>query len=235
MLSLKDALTPLKALRAKNDSGPRSASDIKWIVLHSTEGGTAASVAAFFHTTAQASTQLVVDDKETWRMVPDLVIPWGAPGANTAGLHIEQCGYARWSTAEWMAHSHELQRSAAYAAQWAHEFGIPLRFVGKWGLKIGRKGVTTHNDCSRAFTPGGHTDPGPGFPKAAWMGWARAYLKQLQGGADPEGYWTWLAWTLGEGAYKGHEPFDLTVRPDVSAHISREWWSRRAAYIERRK
>lgn len=95
---------------AKHDSGPRKASQIKWIVLHSTEGGTAESVAAFFAGGAQASTQLVVDDNECYRMVRDLVIPWGAPGANTNGLHIEQCGFARWTRDEWLAHRPMLRR-----------------------------------------------------------------------------------------------------------------------------
>ena len=181
-LTLKQALRVCFTRRAANDSGPRSRSQIKWVVLHSTEGGTAESVAAYFsRPSTKASTHIVVDDKECWRMVPDLVIPWGAPGVNTGGLHIEQCGYARWSRAEWLAHSATLDRSAATAARWAHMYGIPLRWVGRWGLKLGRKGVTTHSEASRAFTPGGHTDPGPGFPKDVWMARAKAYLKQIEG------------------------------------------------------
>ena len=180
-LTLREALRICRVRRARHDSGPRSKSRIKWVVLHSTEGGTAESVARFFASTAQASTHLVVDDKECWRMVPDLVIPWGAPGVNTGGLHIEQCGYARWSRAEWLSHGHTLDRSAAKAARWAHMYGIPLRWVGPLGLKLGRKGVTTHHDASRAFTPGGHTDPGPGFPKDIWMSRAKSYLADLEG------------------------------------------------------
>lgn len=182
-LLLHEALRICRFRRAKHDSGPRTAKQLKWIVLHSTEGGTAESVARFFATTAEASTQLVVDDKECWRMVPDLVIPWGAPGANTGGLHIEQCGYAHWSKDEWLRHSSTLSRSAAKAARWAHMYGIPLRWVGPIGLKLGRKGVTTHADASKAFPPpgGGHTDPGPGFPKDVWMRWAQDYLRQIEG------------------------------------------------------
>ena len=76
-----------KRRRAKHDSGPRKASAIRHVVVHSTEGGTAASVASFFATTARASTQLVVDEVECYRCVPDLVIPWGAPGVDATGLH----------------------------------------------------------------------------------------------------------------------------------------------------
>src|SRR6187431_3371242 len=42
--------TPCRFRRAAHDSGPRQASSIRQIVVHSTEGGTAASVAAFFAT-----------------------------------------------------------------------------------------------------------------------------------------------------------------------------------------
>jgi len=166
--------------RAAHDSGPRSRSSLRHIVLHSTEGGTAESVARFFATTAQASTQIVVDEKECWRMVPDLVIPWGAPGVNSTGLHIEQCGFAHWTTTQWLEHEKTLRRSAFKAARWAHRYGIPLRWVGPWGLRVGRKGVTTHADASKAFTPGGHTDPGPNFPKAWWMRRAKEYLAELE-------------------------------------------------------
>lgn len=180
-LPLSTLLESCLQRRARHDSGPRTASQIKHIVIHSTEGGSAAGVATFFATTAQASTQLVIDDKECWRCVPDLVIPWGAPGVNTSGLHIEHCGYAKWTREEWLAHDRTLRRSAAKAARWAKRYKIPTRWVGPLGLKLGRKGFTRHMDASKAFTPGGHTDPGEGFPKDIYMGYVKTYLKQLGG------------------------------------------------------
>ena len=153
-----------KQLRAAHDSGPRPASAIRNVVLHSTEGGTAASVAEFFHTTAQASTQLVVDDDECYRCLPDDVIPWGAPGVNTCGLHIEHCGFAAWTRKDWLEHMSMLHRSAEHTARWALHYSIPVRLVRSLGLKLHRRGFTRHSDASQAFTPGGHTDPGEGFP-----------------------------------------------------------------------
>lgn len=148
------------------------------MVIHDTEGGTAESVARFFATTAQASTQLVVDDSACYRCVPDLVIPWGAPGVNTSGLHIEHCGFAHWERREWLTHLPMLKRSAGHAAHWARTYGIPLRWVGPLGLKLRRSGFTTHADASKAFTPGGHTDPGVGFPKDTYLHLVRdAYAK----------------------------------------------------------
>ena len=164
--------------RAKHDSGPRTSSAIRNVVIHSTEGGTAESVARFFATTAEASTQLVVDDEVCYRCVPDMVIPWGAPGVNTCGLHIEHCGFAHWDRAEWLKHTRMLKHSAQHTAQWCWTYGIPRRWVGPLGLRLHRKGLTTHADASKAFTPGGHTDPGPGFPKDTYMQFVKdAYLR----------------------------------------------------------
>ena len=155
--------------RAAHDSGPRKASAIRLVVVHSTEGGTAESVARFFATTAQASTQLVVDDNECYRCVPDLVVPWGAPGVNTSGLHIEHCGFAAWSRERWLAHVAMLKLSAEHAAKWCWQYDIPRRWVGPLGLRLGRSGLTRHMDASKAFTPGGHTDPGAGFPQDTYL------------------------------------------------------------------
>lgn len=163
-------MKPCVPLRAAHDSGPRKASAIRHVVIHSTEGGTARSVAQYFATTAQASTQLVVDDDGCYRCVPDLVIPWGAPGVNTSGLHIEHCGYAKWSRQEWLLHMPLLRRSARHAAKWCYQYGIPRRWVGPLGLRLHRKGLTRHVDASRAFgTAGGHTDPGEGFPLDTYL------------------------------------------------------------------
>lgn len=173
-------LAPCKRLRAAHDSGPRRAGDIRLIVVHSTEGGTAESVARFFHTTAQASTQLVVDEHECYRCLPDLYVPWGAPGANTHGLHIEHCGYAAWTRDEWLAHPAMLARSAAKCALWAYHYRIPRRFLTVEQLMAGKRGFVTHADCSIAFPPNdGHHDPGPGFPKADYMRLVRKFYAQL--------------------------------------------------------
>ena len=47
--------------------------------------------------------------------MPDLVIPWGAPGVNASGLRVEHCGFARWTRETWLEHD-EILLSAAKAA-----------------------------------------------------------------------------------------------------------------------
>jgi N-acetylmuramoyl-L-alanine amidase-like protein len=173
-------LRPCKVRRARHDSGPRSAGTIRHVVLHSTEGGTASSVATYFATSARASTQLVVDDRECYRCVPDLVIPWGAPGVNRTGLHVEHCGFARWSREEWLAHDATLRRSAAKVARWCLRYGIPRRLLTVDELRAGQAGICTHRQASIAFPPNdGHVDPGDGFPRAHYLALVRRFYREL--------------------------------------------------------
>jgi hypothetical protein len=151
---------------AANHGGKRSMSGVNLIVLHSTEGSTAKGAAAWFANTAsQGSTQLVVDDKECYRTLPDDVVPYGAPGANENGLHIEMAGFASWTREQWMAHEDTIRRAGALASEWSRLYGIPLQFVDADGLKAKRPGVTTHWEVTKGLNGGkGHVDPGPNFP-----------------------------------------------------------------------
>jgi hypothetical protein len=165
---------------ASKTSGSRPLSAIKFIVLHSTEGGTAKSIARFFQgSTAGGSTHLVVDDNECQRCLPNSARCWGAPGANYQGFHIEQCGYARWDVDEWMKHEKMLRRAAFKTALHLDKFGLPAVFLTANDLKAGKKGVTDHDECSKAFG-GDHWDPGSGWPRALFMSYVRSYLKDMQ-------------------------------------------------------
>lgn len=166
---------------AYRDSGTRPNSDVKWIVIHDTESGanTARSVARYFKSSnANGSAHLVVDDYECYRCLPNNAIPWGAPGANRAGFHIEICAYARWTRAQWLAHPRTLKRAAYKTALHAKKFNIPITFRRAYGLKKGYKGITTHAECSKAFG-GTHTDPGSGFPMDYFLELVQEYRDQM--------------------------------------------------------
>lgn len=176
--------------RAANDSGPRKASAIKWAVIHSAEASddsgsdtTAEGVANFFANPAtQASTQLAVDRDSCVRMLPDLVIPWGASGANSNGLHVEICGRAGWTKAQWLepGRAPMLDRTAFKVAKWCYHYSIPVRWVYAAGLKSGRKGLTTHKDVNDAFQNGSHWDPGPGFPRTEFLALVKKHLAAIR-------------------------------------------------------
>ncbi len=185
------AQDPIKAVCARDyfpadkSSGTRRTKEIRWIVLHSTEGGTAASVARYFQSdSAGGSTHIVVDDKECQRCLLNSAVPWGASGANTQGFHIEQCGYARWSLVIWKSHIATLRRAAYKTAFHCYAFDIPIVFRFAADLKAGRPGITTHKECSKAFG-GTHWDPGPFWPRRLFMAMTRAYYLELNPDLDP--------------------------------------------------
>lgn len=165
---------------ADHDSGSRKLSAIKWLVIHSAEHENPESVAKWFQNPASSSsTHLVVGTLDCFKTLPDWKIPWGAPGANAQGYHIEICGYAKYTSAQWLERETMLRRAAYKAAQRCYMYDIPVRWVGPWGLKLGRGGLTTHVDCSRAFG-GDHWDPGPGFPKDTFLAYVRRYIEDFQ-------------------------------------------------------
>jgi hypothetical protein len=49
-----------------------------------------------------------------------------------------------------------------------------------------------------------------------------------------KGYFAWLAWTLGEGDWKGYGERNAAVRPAVRKKAG-SWWARRTAFLARRK
>lgn len=182
--------------RAAHDSGIRPAQAIKWIVIHSAEASddvgedrTAEGVANFFaNPRTKASTQLAVDSDSCVRMVPDLVIPWGATGGNTGGLHVEICGRAAWTKAEWLSTRHKkmLDRAAFKVAVWCYQYRIPAAWVRSKGLKNGYKGLTTHKDVNDAFGGGDHWDPGPGFPSQEFLALVQKHLAKIRENRNPK-------------------------------------------------
>jgi hypothetical protein len=172
---------------AARNSGTRTPSTITLIVLHDTEGGSASGIASYFSSpTAEGSAHIVVDDNACYRCLPDGSIPWAAPGANTQGWHIEQCGYASWSKLTWLKHHRTLNRAAYKAAVHCHKFGVPPRFRSAKGLLAGKHGVTTHAEVSKWQTaihaPGdhSHTDPGANWPRWTFMFLVRRHYKRIK-------------------------------------------------------
>ena len=48
------------------------------------------------------------------------------------------------------------------------------------------------------------------------------------------GYWSWLPWYLGEGAWKRYGTHAATVRPSVSRHVPAAWWRRERVFVRAR-
>ena len=152
---------------------------IQIIVIHSMEapekGYTAEAVANYFKNGSggrYASAHYNIDNDSIVQSVQTRDIAYGAKGVNSIGIHLEHAGYARQTRAEWLdPYSRKmLENSACLCAQvLMPKFNIPARWLTASDLKRARwdksiKGITSHAEASRAFNPGGHTDPGKGFP-----------------------------------------------------------------------
>jgi N-acetylmuramoyl-L-alanine amidase len=182
--------------RAAHDSGPRNAQQIRLVVIHSAESAdsvgadtSAEGVAIYFaRPSTPASAQLAVDRDSCVRMLPDLVIPWAARGANHDGLHVEICGYARWTRGEWLNPDTMLRRAAFRVAKWCWLYGISARWLSDRQLANGTaRGLTTHAQVNLVFKRGDHTDPGPNFPKGVFLKWVRGYIAEIDAERSRDG------------------------------------------------
>lgn len=181
----------LREFTATCSSGERPLTEVRWIVLHDEEASTAISAARTFSLpNAGGSTHLCVDDSVCYRTLGNHAIPCGAKSAfsaNLHGFHIEQAGFARWSSVVWLDHLRTLNRAAYKTAFHLLVFpNVAVRFVTADDLPR-LSGVTTHNEISKAsrridprhaddYT---HSDPGPFWPRRLFMSRVRHYLSAL--------------------------------------------------------
>ena len=116
-------------------------------------------------------------DNNSWvQSVRDSDTAWGAPNVNADGLHFEHAGFASQDRKQWADpySAAELKISAVLVAAKCHQYGIPPVHLSVADLKAGKSGIIGHADASAAYTPGGHTDPGAGFPWGLYIGLVRA-------------------------------------------------------------
>lgn len=94
----------------------------------------------------------------------------------------------------------------------------------------------------------GSQDEGDGvYVRTRWLRPSRTVFVRVKGTRDVEtrtpatvlrrkrGYWSWLQWRLGEGAWKGYGLSNPDARPDVPRRISRAWWRMAARFTALRK
>lgn len=171
----------LKTYKAKRISGLRPLSQIRRCIIHCTQGATARAAASWFtDSAAQGSAHLCLDDTECYRTLEDNEIPWGAPGANYSGFHIEQAGFVTWTQAMWSkTHRKTIMRCAYKTAFHCRKYGIPRKWLTVSDLKADRDGITDHMTCTLAFG-GSHTDPGPNYPRMLFMALVRSYYAAMK-------------------------------------------------------
>ena len=169
MSMISDANYPF--IQSKNYK-PTNGRQMDLIVIHTMESsekpGTARAVANWFagSSAPMASAHFCVDSSEIIQCVHEEDIAYGAPGANSNGIHIEMAGRATQTADDW---SDELSTSiitnaATLTAKLCNDFNIPMVFIDDQDLISGQRGITTHAAVSKAFKKSTHWDPGPNFP-----------------------------------------------------------------------
>jgi N-acetyl-anhydromuramyl-L-alanine amidase AmpD len=165
----------------------RSYSDIDLVVIHTTEGPETerrsdATAAWFADQRSGGSAHYVVDPVQIVQCVREEDVAWGAGGANRRGIHIELCGKAGQTAADWAdgASRAELDLAARLVADLCRRYSIPEVRLDPAALKAGATGIAGHADCSQAFG-GTHWDPGPAFPWDLFLDEVRGQV-QLEGG-----------------------------------------------------
>ena len=144
----------------------RGGSSVTHVVLHTAQGAlTYESLGNFFaSSSAGVSSHTGIDD--TPGVVGEYVRrdakAWTASDANPWSVQAELCAFAEWSTDEWMRHSTMLANAAAWVAEEAAAFGVPLDHIAAIAQDSLARGVCQHNDLGAMG--GGHWDCGPGFP-----------------------------------------------------------------------
>jgi N-acetylmuramoyl-L-alanine amidase CwlA len=170
-------------IAAKHHGGSQTP---RLIVLHSTVGptktGSAEGIARYFARGVNVSSaHYVVDESTRFQCVKDHTVAYHC-GYNQDSIGVEMCDYpshtskARWKDAE---HQHMLVNAAHLVARLCLVYNIRPWHVGAFGLKLGRKGVTTHAQMTKAFNRSTHWDPGA-WPRRRFMREVRAHYKRLK-------------------------------------------------------
>ena len=140
---------------------------VRLIVLHTAQGAlTYQSLGSFFSSPSSGvSSHVGIDD--TPGVIGEYVKrdkkAWTQGNANPYSVAVELCAFAEWTPAEWDRHPNMLANTAAWIAEEARHFGIPIvRLTAAQAQDGYSKGVCQHVDLGSAG--GGHWDCGPSFP-----------------------------------------------------------------------
>ena len=219
-----------KWIGSPNYSG-RGGSSVRLIVLHTAEGATTIeSLGSYFaNPSSQVSSHTGIDDTDG--VIGEYVHrdqkAWTAAAANPYSVQTEMCAFAAWSAAEWAGHQTMLSNCAAWIAEEAATFGIPLVKLTAAEAQGGASGVCQHADLGTAG--GGHWDCGPGFPMDQVMQMAmggvtpapkRKAGNMIASTTSGKGYWTvtgdGAVYAFGDAQYKGGPNKDKVLQPGTS-------------------
>jgi hypothetical protein len=144
----------------------RGGTQVRLIVCHTAEGATSIeSLGNFFaNPSSGVSSHAGIDDTPNTIgvYVERANKAWTQGNANPYSVAAELCAFAAWTPALWDAHPVMLENTAAWIAEEAAAFGIPLTKLSAYQAQSGAAGVCQHVDLGASG--GGHWDCGPNFP-----------------------------------------------------------------------
>jgi len=203
----------------------RGGSGVRLIVLHTAEGATTyQSLGSYFANPAsQVSSHVGIDDTPgtVGEYVPRSGKAWTAANANPYSIQAELCAFAKWGPTDWAAHQTMLANTAAWIAEEAAAFGLPIVKLSAAQAQDGiTPGVCQHVDLGAGG--GNHWDCGPGFPMDQVIAMAKGGGSPLPGPSPStteegnmiaststgKGYWTatydGAVYAFGDAAFKGN-------------------------------
>ncbi len=124
-----------------------------------------------------SSAHYCVDANETVQCVAESDVAWHAHAVNGYSLGIEHAGRTAQTAAQWDDDFSRkmLTRSAQLVAGICARHGIPVKRLTPDEVRLGQPGIAGHVDVTMGLgPPGGHTDPGPGFPWEKYLALIRA-------------------------------------------------------------
>ena len=152
----------------------RGGSAVRLIVLHTAEGATTyQSLGSYFQNPAsQVSSHVGIDDtpNTVGQYVDRGQKAWTAANANPVAIQAEMCAFAAWDIATWNSHQNMLKNCAAWIAEEAKAFGIPLTKLSPAEAQGSGRGICQHRDLGA--WGGNHSDCGNSFPIDQVIAWA---------------------------------------------------------------
>ena len=178
-------------IQARNYTRGRDSS-IDVLVIHTMEtkegSDSADNIANWFagSTAPEASAHYCIDDNSVIQCVRDEDVAWHAPGANHDGLGFEHAGTAKQTGRDWGDEYSRamLEHSAELVAEKCVKYKIPPVWLTPADLQAGRRGITSHNNVSKAFGRSTHWDPGVGFNVERYL----KRVRQKMGSVEPRDF-----------------------------------------------
>lgn len=144
----------------------REATGVKWLVAHSAEGAKdELALGAFFKAHASGSSNAGIGQDggyATFVNYGDTC--WAAPPLNQEAEHVELCGFAKWTRAEWLAVPKLLETFARWLAWRCTVRRIPIVLLTAAQLRAGASGIVDHDTVNEVFGLSDHWDVGEHFP-----------------------------------------------------------------------